>query len=84
MIQLDWRSTQIATGQDNIAIVPNSVIAKARLINRSAPTLIRGDTITLDLDPTVAPETCVNALIAASKGCNLLLTDPAASVAAVP
>ena len=81
VIQLDWRSTQIATGQDNIAIVPNSVIAKARLVNRSAPTLIRGDTVTLDLDPGVSPETCVGALVAATKGCNLLLSDPAASVA---
>jgi small-conductance mechanosensitive channel len=36
VLQVTWRSTQIATGQSNIAIVPNSVMAKARIINRSA------------------------------------------------
>ena len=35
--QVNWRSTQILTGDGNIAVVPNSVIAKSRLVNRSLP-----------------------------------------------
>jgi small-conductance mechanosensitive channel len=41
VVQVNWRSTHIATAQHNIAIVPNSIIAKSRLVNRSAPTPLR-------------------------------------------
>ena len=65
--QVTWRSTHIATFQSNIAIVPNSVIAKARLINRSLPEPMRRDTIVLKLDATATPEHCIATLIAASR-----------------
>src|SRR3984885_4536953 len=58
VVQVNWRSTQIATGHNNIAIVPNSIIAKARLINRSSPTPMRGETISVRLDASAAPEHC--------------------------
>jgi small-conductance mechanosensitive channel len=76
-----WRSTHIATDLNNIAIVPNSVIAKARLINRSRPTMMRGDTIEVRLDPSVAPERCIAVLQeAVSTACRHLLTAPAPSI----
>jgi small-conductance mechanosensitive channel len=78
--QLNWRSTHIATDHDNIAIVPNSVMAKARLINRSAPTPVRGDTITLDLNPAVAPEKCMSVLEAALRACTIPLPAPPATI----
>jgi small-conductance mechanosensitive channel/CRP-like cAMP-binding protein len=81
VIQVTWRSTQIATGQNNIAIVPNSVMAKARIINRSRPTSVRGVSLTVRLDPAVSPERCQAALIAAARSCNILLTSPAPEVA---
>ena len=80
VIQVTWRSTQIATGQNNIAIVPNSVIAKARLINRSRPTPIRGDTLEVRLDSAIPPERCLAALTAAVRSCQTLLTLPSAEV----
>ena len=73
VVQVTWRSTQIATGQGNIAIVPNSVIAKARLVNRSRPTTIRGDTIEVRLDASIPPERCLAALTAAVRSCRVLL-----------
>ena len=76
VIQVTWRSTQIATGQNNIAIVPNSVIAKARLVNRSQPTTIRGDTVEIRLDASIPPERCLAALTAASRSCRVLLSSP--------
>ncbi len=81
VIQVTWRSTQIATGQDNIAIVPNSVMAKARLINRSRPTMVRGATLTVRLDSTVPPERCQATLLAAALSCDTLLASPAPEVA---
>jgi small-conductance mechanosensitive channel len=78
--QVTWRSTHIATGQNNIAIVPNSVIAKARLINRSRPTTMRGDVIEVRLDASTPPERCLAALTAAASTCRVLLTSPAPNV----
>lgn len=81
VVQVTWRSTQIATGQNNIAIVPNSVMAKARIINRSRPSLVRGGTVTVRLDPAIPPENCEAALIAAARSCPMLLATPAPEAA---
>ncbi len=80
VMQVNWRSTLIATLDGNVAVVPNSVIAKARLVNRSAPTPIRGQTMQISLDSTVAPERCVAALSAAMRACNVPLAPPPPSV----
>src|SRR5262249_16991182 len=50
VLQVSWRSTQIATPHDSVAIVPNSVMAKSRLENRSAPTPMRGITVAVSID----------------------------------
>ena len=81
VVQVNWRSTQIATGHNNIAVVPNSIIAKARLINRSSPTPMRGDTISISLDAAVPPERCLRALDAAVRTCRLPVSNPAPNVA---
>jgi len=81
VLQVTWRSTQIATGQNNIAIVPNSVMAKARIINRSRPTMVRGATLNVRLDPGIPPERCQAALMAAVRSCSLVLKTPAPEVA---
>jgi len=80
VIQVNWRSTQIATGDHNIAVVPNSVIAKARLVNRSAPTSLRGATVTIALDAAVPLERCKAALVSAVKACRIALGAPTPNV----
>ena len=77
VVQVTWRSTHIATGQNNIAIVPNSIVAKARLINRSRPTAIWGDALEVKLDASIPPENCVAALTAAARSCMIILVSPA-------
>jgi small-conductance mechanosensitive channel/CRP-like cAMP-binding protein len=80
VIQVTWRSTQIATFQNNIAIVPNSVMAKARLINRSRPTMMTGETLAVRLAPSHPPERCVEVLTAAVRSCRTLLSAPAPEI----
>jgi small-conductance mechanosensitive channel/CRP-like cAMP-binding protein len=80
VVQITWRSTQISTRQHNIAIIPNSIIAKSRLENRSWPTAMRGDTVPVSLDANADPTRCLAALTAAVSACRLLLADPAPSV----
>ncbi len=80
VIQVNWRSTHIATGHGNIAIVPNSVVAKARLINRSLPVPTRRDAVEITIDPSVAPERCMEVLLVAAQAALLPLASPAPSV----
>jgi small-conductance mechanosensitive channel/CRP-like cAMP-binding protein len=77
VLQINWRSTQIATPHNSIAIVPNSIMAKSRLENRSAPTPTRGITITISTDAAVDPRRCLAVLDAAVKACRLPLPQPA-------
>ncbi len=78
--QVNWRSTQIATGQGDTAVVPNSVMAKARFVNHSAPTPMRRETLGVSLDAAVAPERCAAVLLAAARACRVPLDDPAPGV----
>ncbi len=80
VLEVNWRSTQLATGDHNVAIIPNSVIAKARLINRSAPTPLRTDSVAVRLDAAVPPETCLAPLLAAAMTCRTLGPAPAPTV----
>jgi small-conductance mechanosensitive channel len=78
--QVTWRSTHVSTGDKNIAIVPNSVVAKARIINQSLPSEVRGDTLELRLDPTVRVGDCLLTLTAAVRSCRLPFASPDAEI----
>src|SRR5271155_1847935 len=60
VIETNWRATHILTGNQDVAIIPNSVVAKAKLVNCSIPT--RTHSIRVKLDPSITPAT----------GCHLL------------
>ena len=77
--QINWRSTHVQTGQD-VAIVPNSVIAKARLINRSAPTALSADSLEVRVHPEVRPETARSVIRAALLACDEIAPDYKTSV----
>jgi small-conductance mechanosensitive channel/CRP-like cAMP-binding protein len=76
VLQINWRSTQIATPQNSIAIVPNSVIAKSRLENRSAPTPTRGVSVVVSVEAAADPQHCLAALTAAVHACRFPLPQP--------
>jgi small-conductance mechanosensitive channel len=77
VLQVNWRSTQIATADGNIEVVPNSIVAKARLVNRSLPTPMRRDKVDIRADTAVSPETCIATMNAAVLSCGRLLKIPA-------
>lgn len=80
VLQINWRSTQIATAHNTIAIVPNSIMAKSRLENRSAPTPTRSVTVSVTTEPGVDPQQPLSLLDAAVKACRLPLSQPAPSI----
>lgn len=80
VIEQNWRATQILTSDNDLAIVPSSNIAKAKLINASKPTKAHGLTIIVGLDPSVAPSRGCTTLETALLSCNRIIRTPAPSV----
>jgi len=83
VLQINWRSTQIATAHSSVAIVPNSIMAKSRLENRSAPTPMRDVTVTVSTDAAVDPRRCLPVLDAAVRACRMPLLQPALTIECV-
>ncbi|VVO32398.1 mechanosensitive ion channel family protein [Pseudomonas fluorescens] len=77
---IDWRATRLQTAQGSMAVIPNSLAAKAKIINFSRPSDIFGVSISLQLSPHARPSTVIEALERAMQGCRQLLSKPAPSV----
>jgi small-conductance mechanosensitive channel len=58
IVQMNWRSVRIHTDEDDLATVPNSLVAKGQIINRSVPTRRRAATVEI-----VAPADAVSGKI---------------------
>jgi small-conductance mechanosensitive channel/CRP-like cAMP-binding protein len=56
VIETNWRTTHIRTPSNDLAIVPNSVIAKSKIVNCSQPTAVHSASVCVRLDRTLAPE----------------------------
>ncbi|QJI36962.1 MULTISPECIES: mechanosensitive ion channel domain-containing protein [unclassified Pseudomonas] len=81
VIDIDWRATQLQTSQGSLAVVPNSLAAKAKIINFSRPADMFGLSVSLQVSPHARPQTVLDALERAMQGCRPLLAKPAPSVA---
>jgi small-conductance mechanosensitive channel/CRP-like cAMP-binding protein len=83
VVEINWRSIRIRTDGNDIAIVPHSIVAKSRIINRSYPTARRGDAIAISCDPVVASHRVIDLVKRAILLCPLVLKDPVPSVALI-
>jgi small-conductance mechanosensitive channel/CRP-like cAMP-binding protein len=81
VIETNWRATHLMTVERNVAIVPNSMIAKTRFINASTAMAVRGVTVHLQLRPDVRPHVATTALARALKGHREILETPEAQIA---
>jgi small-conductance mechanosensitive channel/CRP-like cAMP-binding protein len=80
VIELNWRATHVLTGRRDLAIVPNSTIAKSKIVNVSSPSGIHGVTITVQLDAKTSPATGAELLQHAILNCRLIVKTPAPTV----
>ena len=80
VIEMNWRATHVLTGRRDLAIVPNSTIAKSKIVNVSSPSGIHGVTITVQLDAKTSPSTGTEILEHAILNCRLIVATPAPSV----
>jgi small-conductance mechanosensitive channel/CRP-like cAMP-binding protein len=80
VIEMNWRATHVLTGRRDLAIVPNSTIAKSKIVNVSSPSGIHGVTITVQLNAKTAPSTGAEILEHAILNNRLIVANPAPSV----
>jgi small-conductance mechanosensitive channel/CRP-like cAMP-binding protein len=83
VVQANWRAVHIQTDGADVAIVPNSVVAKSQIINRSHPTTRRAASITIPCRADASPERTIELLLQASMLCPDLLPSPAASASLI-
>jgi small-conductance mechanosensitive channel len=82
VIQINWRSTHLKNGANDVVIVPNSAIAKMRILNHSAGSRRYNATLTVLVDSRNDPELTLEILKQAALTCPSILESPAPSAEA--
>src|SRR5471030_1567512 len=80
VVDIDWRATRLQTSQGSMAVVPNSLAAKAKIVNFSRPSDMHGLSISVQVSPHSRPQVVIDALERAMLGCRALLATPAPCV----
>jgi small-conductance mechanosensitive channel len=83
IVQINWRSVQVKTAGNDIATIPNSVVAKTRFINRSVPSMRRSDSVQVPCLRSHPPEHVIELIQQAILLCPNVLEKPPAGVALV-
>ncbi len=83
VMEVNWRSIHIQTDAGDIAIVPNTLVAKSQIINRSRPTPRRSGSVSVTYANSVSPEQVLELLRQAALLCPLVLKEPKASTGIV-
>ena len=80
VIELNWRATYILTARRDLAILPNSTIAKSKIVNVSSPSGLHGTTVTVQVDSQTAPSRCSEVLEYALRNSRLIVATPAPTI----
>ena len=83
VIEMNWRATHILTPRRDLAIVPNSTIAKSKILNVSSPTRIHGITVAVALGSEISPSSGTNILELAMLNSQTILAVPKPAVRVV-
>ncbi|WP_285420034.1 mechanosensitive ion channel family protein [Pseudomonas sp. efr-133-TYG-5] len=77
VLDIDWRATHLLTSSGTLAVVPNSVAAKAKIVNLSRPTHLHGVSISIKVPNHIRPRRVLDALERTLQGSSSLLLEPA-------
>ncbi|MFS2069727.1 mechanosensitive ion channel domain-containing protein [Pseudomonas sp. CT11-2] len=80
VVEIDWRSTHLITEMGGMAVVPNSLAAKARIINFSRPGNVHGVSVIIAVPSSVRPRRVIDALEKTLRGTQALLPGLSAKV----
>ncbi|WP_337264991.1 MULTISPECIES: mechanosensitive ion channel family protein [unclassified Serratia (in: enterobacteria)] len=76
VVDINWRATHLMTAQGNVAIIPNSIIAKTKIINNNRPSKVHGVSVVFDVAIEERPAMVFSALNNALIGTHIVLKDP--------
>ena len=76
VVETNWRATHLLSGTNDLVIVPNADLAKARLSNLSSPERSHGVTLTVRFQPTTAPAAMVEVMRSVLLSSNSILSIP--------
>ncbi|MET3109064.1 small-conductance mechanosensitive channel/CRP-like cAMP-binding protein [Oxalobacteraceae bacterium GrIS 2.11] len=76
VLEMNWRATHIITVGQDVVIVPNSMVAKSKIINSSFPSQVHGTTIQIMLAANTFPMSARRILSEVIHGCHLVLLLP--------
>jgi small-conductance mechanosensitive channel len=76
VIQVNWRSIRIQTDGDDVATVPNSLVAKAEIINRSYPLRKTASSVDISCPEDAPPERIIETMLDATLLCPEILRSP--------
>jgi small-conductance mechanosensitive channel/CRP-like cAMP-binding protein len=80
VIELNWRATYILTARRDLAILPNSTIAKSKIVNVSSPSGLHGTTVTVQVDSQAPPSRCSEIVEHAIRNSRLIVATPAPTI----
>jgi small-conductance mechanosensitive channel/CRP-like cAMP-binding protein len=80
VIELNWRATYILTARRDLAIVPNSTIAKSKIVNVSSPSGLHGTAVTVQVEARTSPSRCTEILEHAIRNSRLIVATPAPTI----
>lgn len=81
IVETNWQAAHLLTANQNLLIIPNSVLAKAKLVNVSSPDEAQVASATIRLEPTRSPAAIVDMVMQALASCNSILHKPPPTVA---
>jgi small-conductance mechanosensitive channel/CRP-like cAMP-binding protein len=81
VIEMNWRATLVLTAKRDLAILPNSTIAKAKIVNVSSPSGVHGMTVTVRLEAKTTPAASAEILRQAVLNTRPILATPAPAIA---
>ena len=77
VVEMNWRATHVLTAKRDLAIVPNSMIARAKVVNSSSPSGVHGATVTVQVASKTPPATSTEIVCQAAPNSPLILATPA-------
>ena len=80
VVEVNWRSIRIQTDGEDVATIPNSIVARSQIINRSVPTERRAASIEVPTLSTARAETLMELARQAVLLCPAILEQPVPSI----
>jgi len=77
IVGINWRSIRIQTDSEDQVTIPNSIVARGQIINRSVPTRRRATTVEITLPADIPSERVLELMRQATLLCPDVLAEPA-------